>query len=147
MDPPFIKDYDREDPEEGPDRWAKRFDLTNWGFLAAFCDAQRIGAEVIAHDSDDLNFPQGRKDIAAIWDIRVAPGHRGKGIGRRLLVAVEDWSRSRGCTLLKIETQNINVPACRFYAAFGCTLGMFNEHAYKDFPTEAKLVWFKDLSV
>ncbi len=47
--------------------------------------------------------------------------------------------------MLKIETQNVNVRACRFYAAMGCTLVAFDERAYRNHPQEAQLIWFKNL--
>ena len=56
-----------------------------------------------------------RHDIVCLWDIRVLPNQRGRGIGRQLFRAVEEWAKERRCTLLKIETQDINVPACKFY--------------------------------
>lgn len=32
VDPPWIKDYDAEH-DEGPARWARRWDISNWGVL------------------------------------------------------------------------------------------------------------------
>ncbi len=45
------------------------------------------------------------------------------------------------CAELKIETQNINVPACRFYARQGCRLSAIVSHAYAEFPDEIQLIW------
>jgi GNAT superfamily N-acetyltransferase len=70
---------------------------------------------------------------------------RGGGVGSLLFGAVEDWARRRGCAQLKIETQNINVPACHFYARMACTLGSIDRHAYPELPEETQLVWYKDL--
>jgi streptothricin acetyltransferase len=88
---------------------------------------------------------QGRRDLAALWDLRVHPEVRGKGVGSALFAAAEDWSRDHGCTQLKIETQNVNVAPCSFYVAMGCTLGGINRYAYNDMPDETQLLWFKDL--
>ncbi len=55
------------------------------------------------------------------------------------------WAAVRGYRQLKIETQNINVPACRFYAARGCTLGSIDRHAYPGLPNEVRLCWYKEL--
>ena len=51
------------------------------------------------------------------------------------------------CTHLKIETQNINVPGCRFYASQGCRLGEINQFGYADprVSHETMLVWYLDL--
>ena len=47
---------------------------------------------------------------------------------------------------MKVETQNVNVPACRFYARQGCVLGAINRFAYPDLPDEVQLLWYKTLS-
>jgi hypothetical protein len=49
----------------------------------------------------------------------------------------------RGCRLLKIETQNVNVPACYFYRRMGCTLASIDSLAYPDLPDEVQLMWAK----
>ena len=73
------------------------------------------------------------------------PDKRSSGVGSLLFGAAEGWSLSRGCLTLKIETQNINVPACRFYARMGCALGAIDRYAYPELPEETQLLWFKDL--
>jgi hypothetical protein len=52
---------------------------------------------------------------------------------------------ARECRQLKVETQNINVPACRFYARQGCVLGVIDRFAYPTLPDEVQLLWYKDL--
>ena len=66
---------------------------------------------------------------------------RGRVAGRALFEAATRGARQRGCRLLLIETQNVNVPACRFYAAQGCTLGAIDRFAYADLPDETQLIW------
>jgi hypothetical protein len=44
-----------------------------------------------------------------------------------------------------VETQNINVPACRFYARQGCVLGAIHPDAYPDLPDEVQLLWWLEL--
>jgi GNAT superfamily N-acetyltransferase len=39
---------------------------------------------------------------------------RGLGIGAALFRAAERWAVARGARWLKVETQNVNVAACRF---------------------------------
>ena len=141
---PYLKDYDAE-RGEGPTRWLKRFDTTNWGLITAYLGEVRVGGVVIALRSPDVHFLRGQSDLAAIWDIRIAPEHRSGGIGSRLFQAAENWSRERGCVDLKVETQNINVPACHFYVRMGCTLASIDRLAYPDLPEEVQLVWHKKL--
>ena len=67
-------------------------------------------------------------------------GHRVNAIpGRR------DWAGARRCRWLKIETQNVNAAACRFYRKMGCTLGAIDRFAYPDAPGEVRLLWWKPL--
>jgi GNAT superfamily N-acetyltransferase len=144
VDPPYTKDYD-SCPNEGPLTWVKRWDLSNWVFLAAFLENQRVGGAALARDTPDVHMLEGRKDLVVLWDIRIYPEHQRKGLGRLLFKAAEKWAISKGCTLLKVETQNINVPACRFYQKQGCTLGAINRFAYPDLPDEVCLLWYKEL--
>ena len=45
-----------------------------------------------------------RPDIAIVNQLAVEPGLQRRGIGRRLLLACEDWARQRGCTALGLDT-------------------------------------------
>lgn len=141
---PWFKDYDA-DEGEGPTRWQKRRDVSNWGLLAAYEGDTRIGGCVLAHKTEGLVKLEGRDDITALWDLRVLPKWRGKGAGRELFRAAVEWASERNCSQLKIETQNINVAACRFYEKQGCRLAAINRGAYHKFPDEVELIWTLEL--
>ena len=119
---PYVKDYDATEGD-GPARWPERFDISNWGLVSARRDGARVGGAVIAFRTAGLRMLGGRDDVAVLWDIRVSPAERGAGIGSALFRAAGDWAAGRGCGWLKIETQNVNAAACRFYQKVGCTLG------------------------
>lgn len=142
---PYVKDYDAAEGEH-PAQWARRFDVSNWGLIGARAGGARVGGAVVAFDTEGVNLLEGRQDLAVLWDIRVSPEFRGRGVGSALFRAVEAWASARGCRRLKIETQNINVPACRFYARRGCVLGAINRFAYRELPDEVQLLWYKTLS-
>ena len=89
---------------------------------------------------------EDRRDLAVLWDIRVSPDARSRGIGSALFGAVEKWAESRGYRQLKVETQNINVPARRFYERQGCKLRAIRHLAYPNLPDEIQMLWYKDLS-
>ncbi len=144
VEDPWIKDYDAV-KGEGPTRWPKLFDVSNWGLIAAHEDERREGGAVVAFNSPAVNMLEGRSDLAVLWDIRVRPEARSAGTGTALFRAVEAWARARGCRSLKIETQNINVPACRFYRRMGCTLGSIDRYGYAELPGEVRPMWFKNL--
>jgi GNAT superfamily N-acetyltransferase len=140
VEAPYVKDYDAY--EGGPVRWRERWDISNWGVISAFLEGRRVGGVVVAFDTPGVYKLEERKDIAAVWDLRVHPAHRHKGIGSRLFGEAISWAKDKKCHLLKVETQNINVPACRLYAKQGCTLGAVNRYAYREFPDEVELIWY-----
>lgn len=139
---PFIKDYDEV---ENPRAWPLRFDISTWGVLGAFDGDDRVGGAIAAYASPGVKMLEDRQDLAVLWDLRVLPEARQTGVGTALFRAIEDWARARGCRELKVETQDINVAACRFYAHQGCTLTEVNRLAYPDLPYEAQLIWRKPL--
>jgi GNAT superfamily N-acetyltransferase len=142
LEVPYLKDYDAI---ESPLLWPRSFDISHWGFFAAHSNGERVGGAAVAFNTPGLTMLEGRSDIAVLWDIRVARGARGQGVGTALFRAAEKWALAKHCRCLKVETQNINVPACRFYAKQGFVLGAIHRFAYPDLPDETQLLWYKDL--
>jgi GNAT superfamily N-acetyltransferase len=128
---PWRKDYDAI-PGNRPADWPTRFDVSRWVLLSAWIEGRRVGGLVIAEG-------------AMIWDLRVHPELRGRGIGSELFAAAERWIRAHGGRRLEVETQNVNLPACRFYERCGCRLARVEHGTYPDFPDEVELVWHKRL--
>lgn len=87
----------------------------------------------------------GRDDVAVLRDIRVKPGSTRAGVGTALFERVVGWAGESGMQMLKIETQNNNVAACRFYQKMGARLGGVQRHAYGDYPDEVMLLWYLEL--
>lgn len=141
---PWWKDYDAE-PGASPASWPRRFDTSSWCILSAWHGSRRVGGLVVLSGDASMDLLEARFDLALIWDLRITPAFRGRGVGCRLVGAAEDWARARGCTELKVETQNINVPACRFYQAQGFDLRVVRPDAYPGLPNELQLLWYKPL--
>ena len=146
LEVPYLKDYDAID-SEGPLHWPRRFDVSNWTLFTARVAGSRVGGATVAFDTPGLTMLEGRRDLSVLWDIRVAPNARGKGIGSALLEKVEAWARAHRCRQLKVETQNINVPACALYARHGFELRTVHHAAYPELPEEIQLLWDKDLRI
>ena len=49
----------------------------------------------------------------------VAKAAEGRGVGRALVGAAEDWGRARGRSRVVVDTGAVNTPARRFYSALG----------------------------
>ncbi|MCK4979951.1 MAG: GNAT family N-acetyltransferase [Candidatus Delongbacteria bacterium] len=137
--PPFTKDYDEH---ESPYKWSEKWDISNWCILKAEIDGKYIAGAVIAYNTNGVNMLEGRDDIAVLWDIRVSPEHRGKKIGEKLFKEAVKFAEEKNCEFLKIETQNINVNACKFYKKMGCYLGKYSIHEYKNFSDEIMMLWY-----
>ncbi len=141
---PYVKDYDGIVGNRPVD-WQLRFDLSTWGLFSARLSGQCVGGVVVAFKTEGLQMLEGRSDLAVVWDLRVSPAARGRRLGSALFAVAEQWAKARGCTQLKVETQNINVAACRFYASRGCELGAIHRFAYPELPEEVQLLWYKNL--
>ncbi|HEX7542124.1 MAG TPA: GNAT family N-acetyltransferase [Anaerolineales bacterium] len=144
VEKPYIKDYDSYG--ETPTDWPERFDVTNWGFFLAMDGERPVGAAAVAFDTTGVIMLEARRDLAVLWDLRSHPAYR--GVGSALFRYAAEWSRKRGCRQMKIETQNVNVPACRFYQRMSCQLGEIRRFGYAAIPAvahEVMLNWYYNL--
>jgi GNAT superfamily N-acetyltransferase len=145
--PPYVKDYDAYG-EDTPADWPRMFDVRNWGFFAAFADRLPVAGAAVAWRTPGVHMLANRDDMAVLWDIRVHPDFRHQGVGALIFWHAADWAREQGARLLKIETQNVNVRACRFYRKQGCHLGEIDCYGYAGHPHvahEVMLIWYLDL--
>ena len=125
----YIKDYDGT-ADGGPDRWADRFNIASWCFITAEVNGHLVGGGAVGVGNRSLGAPEGRADVAVLWDIRVQPDRRGAGVGKSIFEAAAEWARRGGCVQIQAETQNVNVGACKFYAKLGCELATIDRYAY-----------------
>lgn len=139
---PYIKDYDAI-PANDPLSWQSRFQLHHWMLLAAYAEGRRVGGAAVVVDPVEVEALGGRASFALLWDLRVAPDWRRRGVGRALLAEAEAAARSRDCVAIEVETQDVNVAACRLYAMSGYTLRHVEAAAYDEVPGESKLIWVK----
>ena len=129
-------------------KYAAEFDITNWAFFMAFLDDMPIGAVTIASRTEGVQMLDGRDDLSVLWDLRIDDRFKQQGIGSKLLNLAVDWSKSQGFSQMKIECQNTNVPACKFYQKQGAELGRVDEFAYYKeaiVNDEIQLIWYINL--
>lgn len=140
---PYQKNYD---DFETPYDWAKKWDTRNWGlFVATKNKSEIIAGITIALKTNNINMLEGRNDLAVIWDIRVKPDYRNIGVGTLLFQQATNFSKKQKCKTIKIETQNSNVNACRFYVKQNCYLGGIHENVYKELPAEIQFLFYKNI--
>ena len=134
-------------PEESPSKWPPRSEDGRFDAFLAFENDRAIGGAAVVINPAGAFLFERRDTLAGLFDIRVSPEYRGRGVGSRLLLHAATWARQQGCTQLRIECQNVNVAACRFYAKHG-TLGGIERFGYAACPDvahEAMLLWYRSL--
>jgi GNAT superfamily N-acetyltransferase len=144
LENPYWKDYDALG--DTPVEWPASFDVSRWGFFLAKDHGTPVGGAAVAFASPGVDMLDGRSDLSVLWDLRVRPDYQGVGIA--LFRHAVKWSRERGCLQMKVETQNTNLPACRFYQRMGCELGDIRRYGYAAEPKmkhETMLCWYLDL--
>lgn len=70
--------------------------------------------------------------LARLYSIATLPSARGKGVGRRLMGALERAARKRGCDRLRLEVREKNRPAIALYEALGYRRIGHYENYYED---------------
>lgn len=63
--------------------------------------------------------PQLKVSETMIYDIEIAEEHRGKGLGRELLTAAEEWCADHSIGLLKLHVFGHNTTAISLYESAG----------------------------
>ncbi len=138
------KDYD-EITSERPSSLAHRFDPAPWGIFAGFDGEIRLGGTIVIRNTPEYELLEQRHDLAIIADLRVLPEFRGLGFGSALVTQAVDWARAQGCAEIRVETQDINVTACRFYDAMGFHLHSIEEQVYGPDIDETRILWARKL--
>ena len=140
--PAYRKDYDAI-PGNRPQDWPTRFAVDRAEFIAAYAGGERVGGAVAVVEPTDVARLGGEHPLVLLWDLRVAPEARGRGIGRALLAAVETRLREIGIPGVVVETQDTNVAACHLYAGAGYGIRSVDPNASEQLPGETQIIWVK----
>ena len=129
--PPYTKRYP-----------ADNIDLTDY---IGHPDKIIFVAYVDDHPAGHIRLRTNWNHYAYIDNLVVDATQRRQGIGRRLIEQAEQWARSKNLLGIMLETQNNNVPACKFYERCGFKLRGFDTHLYKAIDPntdEVALYWY-----
>ncbi len=74
----------------------------------------RVGDLWFAHRPN-----QAREDVAYVYSIQIDPAHRGRGLGRAAMQALEDEARSRGLGRIELNVFGGNEVARSLYRSLG----------------------------
>ena len=67
------------------------------------------------------------RPLVNVHDLAVLPEHRGRGVGRALLAAVERKARALGCARVTLEVQENNGRARRVYERAGFAQAVYGD--------------------
>jgi GNAT superfamily N-acetyltransferase len=129
--PPYQKEY-------GP----RRTDFAEYG-----SDHNKMIFLAYVNDelAGEVRISKSWNKFALLDDFVVENRYRRQGVGRALIQRCVDWAKGKGFPGLTLETQNINVPACRLYESCGFELRGFDTHLYKGLDPstdEIALYWY-----
>lgn len=126
---PYIKQYEHENID------LSYIDDDNKAVYLYYDDNNCIG---------QISLRSNWNGYTLIEDIAVAKKCRQKGIGKALLQQAVEWARQNNCMGLMLETQDVNVSACRFYAKNNFVIGGVDTMLYSKFPTahELAIYWY-----
>lgn len=105
----FAESYEKAYPRDdlGWDRYA---DKPNKAIYFYFVKGVCVGQVVLRANWNQYCF---------IEDIAVVRDYRGQGIARKLLEQARIWALERDLLGFMLETQDVNLLACRFYQRYG----------------------------
>ncbi len=100
-------------------------------FVVARLDGDAIGCGALTIRETDAGY------IKRMW---VAPNARGLGVGRRVLLALEEWARAAGLARIQLETNRALTEAQNLYRASGYSeTAPFNAEPYAHHWFEKRL--------
>ncbi|MBF6048065.1 GNAT family N-acetyltransferase [Streptomyces sp. NRRL B-1677] len=129
VDPPLRKVYPAED--EGGDEDAH--------VIVARSGDGLCGAISLTHSQWNHRL--------VIADLRVAPGHRGRGIGPALMERALAHGRELGARTAWLEVTNVNAPAVRVYRRMGFALCGLDTSLYRGTASEGETALFMSRSL
>lgn len=98
-------------------------------FLGAYDGDACVGLAILQQDFFKYMY---------LYDLKVAPSFRGKGVGAMLIQRSKEIAAERGYRGLYTQGQDNNLGACRFYLKNGFVIGGLNTNVYKGTPQEHK---------
>lgn len=81
---------------------------------------------------------------ASIDRLIISKSHRGNGIGTALLKRAKVWALEKEMKGFTLETQDVNLLACRFYSKNGFTIGSVDNLLYANskYANEKAVFWY-----
>ncbi|MGQ4680420.1 GNAT family N-acetyltransferase [Paenibacillus polymyxa] len=130
--------------------WSYHEELYEQPYESKYPEHEDLDEYINSNDSIAFLYYSGRKCLghirlgiveetkfASIDRLIVLESSRGKGIGTALLNKAREWALQKGMQGFMLETQDVNLLACRFYLKNGFDIGavdtmLYSNSKYKD---------------
>jgi GNAT superfamily N-acetyltransferase len=110
------------DSDSDPERDRARFGEPDGAFLVAFLDDEPVGCGALQRLGEDSG------EIKRMW---VAEQVRRRGLGARILAALEDEAAARGWSTVYLDTNDALTPAITMYRSRGYEdIERYNDNPY-----------------
>lgn len=122
------------------------------GTLYVLDDEDRtVGCAVFNHDQlpeyaqIDWAFPGEGDGVLVIHTLCVPPAASGKGYAKAMVAFAEDLGRSQGCTTMRLDTYEGNLPARKMYTGLGYRFAGATEFFFQGYIRETLVLFEKAL--
>ncbi|MFF3430592.1 GNAT family N-acetyltransferase [Streptomyces sp. NPDC002602] len=134
VDPPLVKVF----PEDDGGHDTEGEDSGRHTCVAVGADGGVVGFTTVSYS------PWNRR--LTIEDIEIAPGHRGRGIGRALMGQAVAFARERGAGHVWLEVTNVNAPAIHAYQRLGFAFCGLDTTLYQGTESEGEQALYMSMS-
>ena len=70
--------------------------------------------------------------LCRLYSIAVSPDHRGKSLGKNLMLKLEDYASARDSSYIRLEVKKSNTQACKLYDSIGYREFSVKHEYYED---------------
>lgn len=96
-----------------------------------------------AYSLVDWKYPAMDFEVGVIHTLVVNPNYGGCGLGRRFVDFFEDYCRTKGCKVTRLDTQEKNRRPFRLYPRLGYRLAAIHETQFENLPAPVRLAMFE----
>jgi GNAT superfamily N-acetyltransferase len=107
-----------DDPERDATIWAQAIEEPDSVAIVAERGTQVVGVATATLADEDASVFQARR-YCCLGVMGVVPAERGRGVGRALMAAVEQWAREHAAAEVHLDVWSFNETAIRLYAELG----------------------------
>lgn len=99
-----------------------------WLYVLRDEDGTLLASMLLNHNQDaeyalqPWRYAADPGQVLVLHTLCVLPGHSHRGIGRKMVQFAQDLARSRGCTVMRFDTNIDNIPASHLYENMGFEL-------------------------